>query len=78
MQASPTPVTARLLEDSRELVHELTGLPTHAMSAEELVETLESRLREVETLEEMRDMPSMERAFLLPLIESLRERTRPN
>lgn len=71
LQSTSNVSAARLLEDSRQIVHELTGESTDAMSNEELVQTLQRRLRELETLETMRDTPSLERAFIEPLIQTL-------
>jgi len=71
MQTNKSLSVASLL-DSRELVQTLTGVPTHTMTLQELVLVLQRRLSEVEALEAMGGATDLERAFLVPLIDTLR------
>jgi hypothetical protein len=63
-----------VIESSRQLVSELTGYDTHAMSHRELLETLEKRLAQARTFEDASEAAACEAAFIAPLVDELRQR----
>jgi hypothetical protein len=63
-----------VIESSRQLVSELTGSDTRAMSHRELLETLETRLTQARTFEDASEAAACEVAFIVPLVDELRQR----
>lgn len=71
---SDTRLTHDPFEDSRVLVHELTGRDTGQMSRRELVDALEHRLGEVRPLADVSEAAACEAAFVAALVDELRPR----